>query len=98
MYKLPRFNSYKQPIEAIPEETEPEGEWEQHVTLPMQKPEYNAYLKSKSEMLTKKNEEPSGDDVLNAEIRHRMYMIYVIMEAFGIDAGDFIEYLNSMQE
>ncbi len=94
MHKLPRFNSFKQPSKAIPEKTESEEEY----TLSLPKSAYDANLKSKSEMLSKKYEEPDEDDVLNSDLLHRMYMLHVIMEAFSISAKSYISYLRRTQE
>ncbi|MGP8215349.1 MAG: hypothetical protein ACLQQ4_07290 [Bacteroidia bacterium] len=95
MFKLPRFNAYKHPQKPISEETEPDGEWSQHITLPLPPSVYAAYRKvrgeadlvSKSAAITK----PINNSPRNNE--HILSAIGDLIRALDIDGHDLIQYI-----
>jgi hypothetical protein len=97
MFKLPRFNSYKQPHKDTSEETKPDIGWSQHVTLPLHPAaaEYDKYLKADGEpdlvsksaaMIAQGNNARLGNE-------HLLSALGDLIRAMDLDGKEVIDFI-----
>ncbi len=100
MFKLPRFSSYKQPHKPVSEKTEPDGEWSQHVTLPLPPSVYAAYQKARgeSDLVSKSAAITAPEDNAPQDNEHKLSAIADLIRCMELDGKEVIDYILATKD
>jgi len=92
MYKLPRFQSFRNEAK---EETQDDDNWHQHLTLPLQPEVYAAYQKQQVEAGAGKKDAGQATKEENPVLsnEHILSAICDLIRAVDIDGKEVIDYI-----